>query len=130
MDNDDVFLIKLKRNEQPLNLVSPHPFAMAADPEPTSPLLKANKIVNERSEEQERRHGPFSAGMQKAATIASVLCGKEITTEDTFKVLMALKLSRMAHSLEMDSVVDLMGYTEGLWNYSQEHKNQIKHETK
>jgi hypothetical protein len=84
-----------------------------------SPILRADKIVNKRSEEQERRHGPFSAGMKKAAIIASELCNKEITPEDTYKVLIALKLSRISHSIEIDSMTDLIGYTEGLWKFKQ-----------
>jgi len=58
--------------------------------------------------------------MIKAAKIATELCNKEITPEDTFKVLMALKLSRMAYSIQFDSTVDLCGYTEGLWNFINE----------
>ncbi len=77
-------------------------------------------MVNLRSEEQERRHGPFSEGMRKAAVIATELCNKEITTEDMYKFLIALKLSRIAHSVEFDSVRDLCGYAEGLWNYKNE----------
>lgn len=84
----------------------------------TSPCLKANDIVNNRSEEHDRRHGPFSEGMRKAAVIATELCNKEITPEDAFKILMALKLSRIAFSVEFDSMVDLCGYTEGLWNFT------------
>lgn len=87
-----------------------------------SPIGRANKIVNERSEEQERRHGPFSAGMMKAAKIATELCNKEITAEDTYKVLIALKLSRISHSIEIDSMTDLIGYTEGLWKFKQGEK--------
>ena len=84
-----------------------------------SPIKQADKIVNQRSEEQERRHGPFSEGMKKAATIATILCNKEITPEDAYKVLMALKLSRISHNIEFDSMTDLIGYTEGLWKFKQ-----------
>lgn len=81
-----------------------------------SPLKEADKIVNSRSEERDREYGGFTAGMIKTAKIATELCGKEITTEDAFKVLMALKLSRLSHSAKFDSMVDLIGYTEGWWN--------------
>lgn len=83
------------------------------------PSLRAHLIVNERSEEQERRHGPFTEGMIKAAQHATLLCNKEITAEDMYKVLIALKLSRISHSVELDSMTDLCGYVEGLWNYKQ-----------
>ena len=79
------------------------------------PALRAHRIVNERSEEQERRHGPFINGMIKASLIASELCDKEITASDMYKCLMALKLSRIAHSVELDSLTDLCGYADGLW---------------
>ena len=85
-----------------------------------SPLREADKIVNHRRDERDREYGGFSKGMVKTAKIATELCGKEITPEDTYKVLMALKLSRLAHSIKFDSLVDLIGYTEGLWNYLEE----------
>jgi hypothetical protein len=81
------------------------------------PCERANEIVNNRSEEQERRHGPFESGMIKTSVIASELCNKEITPVDCYKILIALKLSRISHSIELDSMTDLCGYTEGLWNY-------------
>jgi hypothetical protein len=83
------------------------------------PCERADQIVNHRSEEQERRHGPFSNGMFKASVIATELCNKQITTEDMYKILIALKLSRISHSIELDSMTDLCGYTEGLWNFKQ-----------
>lgn len=62
--------------------------------------------------------------MIKAAKIASELCNKEVTPEDAYKVLMSLKLSRLAHSAKFDSFVDLIGYTEGWWNYLQEKQSE------
>jgi hypothetical protein len=87
-----------------------------------SPLMVANKIVNDRADERDREYGGFSKGMENTAAIATILCGKEITTHDTFKVLIALKLSRLAHSPKFDSLVDLIGYTEGWWNFINEEK--------
>jgi hypothetical protein len=84
------------------------------------PSIRAHKIVNERSQEQERRHGPFSLGMERTAVVASILTNKTITAEDCYKVLIALKISRLANSIELDSATDLCGYVEGLWNYKQE----------
>jgi len=81
------------------------------------PCLKAHNIVNIRTEEQQRRHGDFKQGMIKASVIASELCNKNIEPEDVYKILMALKLSRIANSAELDSLTDLCGYTEGLFNY-------------
>jgi DNA-binding protein H-NS len=53
-------------------------------------LKKADQIINERSEEKKRMYGPFDKSMQKAATIASELCNKTITTEDFYKCMIAL----------------------------------------
>jgi hypothetical protein len=86
----------------------------------TSPIAEADTIVNKRSEERDRQYGGFTEAMIKTAKIATELCNKEITTEDAFKVLMALKLSRLSHSPKFDSFVDLIGYTEGWWNYLEE----------
>lgn len=77
--------------------------------------------MNERSEEQERRHGPFKQGMIKAAIIATELCNKEITASDMYKCLMALKLSRIANSPELDSLTDLCGYADGLWDFEKDN---------
>ena len=45
-------------------------------------LLEANKIINERSEESERKYGPIDLANERAAKLASVLCNKELTVED------------------------------------------------
>jgi len=73
-------------------------------------LAKADDIVNKRSEEKEREYGPFADSMAKAARIASELCNKEITQDDMYKCMMALKLSRMAFSPKEDSMLDLVAY--------------------
>lgn len=79
-------------------------------------LLEANGIVNERSEEAERQYGPFNESMEKASKIATELCNKEITQEDMFKCMMALKLSRISYSYKEDSMLDLVAYTAALNN--------------
>lgn len=74
-------------------------------------LIKADDIVNKRSEEKEREYGPFNDSMHKAAIIATELCRKEITQDDMFKCMMALKLSRLAYSSKEDTMLDLVAYT-------------------
>ena len=88
-----------------------------------SPLAEADKIVNHRRDERDREYGGFSKGMIKTAKIATELCNKEITPDDAYKILMALKLSRFSHSPKFDSFVDLIGYAEGWYNYIQEEQN-------
>jgi DNA-binding protein H-NS len=61
-------------------------------------LQKANEIVNTRSEEKTRQYGPFEEGMAKAAKIASLISSKEITTNDMYNCMIALKLSRQSYS--------------------------------
>lgn len=80
-------------------------------------LEEANKIVNLRKEEKERQYGPFSPSMEKAARIASELCNKEITTEDFYKCMIALKMSRMAYNLKPDTLLDAVAYIGALNNY-------------
>ena len=81
-------------------------------------LLKANEIVNERAEEKTREYGPFDESMTKAAIIASELCNKHITTEDFYKCLIALKMSRMAYNLKEDTLLDAVAYIGALDNYN------------
>ena len=67
-------------------------------------LKEADKIVNKRAEEKERMYGPFSESMGKTALVATVLCNKEITTEDVYLILTALKLSRHSYGCKDDSL--------------------------
>jgi len=83
-------------------------------------LSKANEIINERAEEKERQYGPFDKSMEKAATVASELCNKVITTEDFYKCMIALKISRMAYNLKEDTLLDAVAYIAALNNYSNE----------
>jgi len=81
-------------------------------------LKQANEIINERSEEKERMYGPFDKSMTKAAIIASELCNKHISTEDFYKCLIALKMSRMAYNLKEDTLLDAVAYIGALDNYN------------
>ena len=81
-------------------------------------LLKANEIVNERAEEKTREYGPFDQSMTKAAVRASELCNKHISTEDFYKCLIALKMSRMAYNLKEDTLLDAVAYIGALDNYN------------
>ena len=76
----------------------------------------ANEIIFERNEEKERQYGPMIKSMASAAVIASELCGKEITTEDFYKCMMALKLSRLGYSTKRDTILDLIAYAGSLYN--------------
>lgn len=80
-------------------------------------LLEANEIVNERREEKERMYGTFEESMSKAARIASELCNKEITTEDFYKCMMALKMSRLSFNSKEDTLLDCVAYTAAFNNF-------------
>lgn len=80
-------------------------------------LEQANNIINKRAEEKERSYGPFDESMAKAARMASEMCNKEITTEDFFKCMIALKLSRLAFQTKEDTMLDAVGYIAALNNF-------------
>jgi len=77
-------------------------------------LLKAHAITHERKEEKQRQYGPFSESMAKAARVASELCNKPISTEDFYKCMVALKISRMAYNLKEDTLQDAVAYISAL----------------
>ena len=81
-------------------------------------LLKAHAIAHERREEKERQYGPFDESMSKAARVASELCNKHISTEDFYKCMIALKISRMAYNLKEDTMLDAVAYVSALDEYN------------
>jgi hypothetical protein len=88
-------------------------------------ILKiADKIIFERAEEKEREYGPINESISKAALIASELCNKDISTEDFYKCMIALKISRMAYNIKKDTMVDCVAYIAALENYKN-NKNEL-----
>lgn len=88
-------------------------------------LKKADEIANQRSEEKERQYGPMEETHEKTAKLASLLCGKEITTKDIYWMKIAMKLAREAHSHKTDNLIDLCSYIQGLENHF-ESSNEIR----
>ena len=80
-------------------------------------LEKANQIIFERAEEKQREYGPFDKSMEEAAKVASILCNKEITTEDCYNVLIALKLVRQSNAHKEDNLLDAVAYMASLNDY-------------
>lgn len=81
-------------------------------------LKEADKIVFERSEEKERQYGPFSEGMERAASIFSGMTGRgDITAEDMYKALIALKFSRESYNHKRDNLLDAAAYIGALEDY-------------
>jgi hypothetical protein len=81
-------------------------------------LKEADKIINKRSEEKERMYGPFSEGMERAAMIASGSTGKQLTAQDMYMCLVALKLSRQSYNHKEDNLLDAVAYLGALNNYN------------
>jgi len=49
--------------------------------------------------------------------IATEMCNKEITVEDCYKIMVALKLSREAYSHKEDNLLDIVAYLASLNEY-------------
>lgn len=85
-------------------------------------LEEAFEIVERRSEEKERQYGPFSEGMERAAMIMRGITGKDISAEDMYAALVALKLSRHSYNYKRDNLLDCISYLGALDNYINEKK--------
>lgn len=89
-------------------------------------LESANEIVNKRSEEKARQYGPFSEGMNRAASIARGMSGKDFTGHDMYIALVALKLSRQSYQFKDDNLLDAVAYLGAWHNYISEENNEDK----
>ena len=87
-------------------------------------LMRADKIVNQRSEEKEREYGPFNEGMKRAASIASGMSGKDITAHDMYIALVALKLSRQSYNFKEDNLLDAVAYLGAWQNFIEEDEDE------
>lgn len=87
-------------------------------------LERANKIVNERSEEKERQYGPFHKSMERAAVFYNLMSPKDqqITTSGMYRAMIALKLSREAFMHKEDNLLDAVAYIGSMNDYLEEHK--------
>lgn len=93
-------------------------------PEFDNILLHANHIIFERGEEKDREYGPIDESMDKAAKFATMLCNKEITTEDFYKCMVSLKLSRLSYNCKQDTYLDGIGYLAALSNFKLKEENE------
>ena len=87
-------------------------------------LKKADEIINNRSEEKERQYGPFSEGMERAASIASGMTGRTWTADDMFIAMIALKFSRQSYNFKEDNLLDAAAYIGGWQNCINEQKEK------
>jgi hypothetical protein len=85
-------------------------------------LQEADEIVNNRSEETDRQYGPFSEGMNRAASIFNGMTGMNITGKEIYIALIALKFSRESYNHKRDNLLDAVAYIQGLENYINDKK--------
>lgn len=78
---------------------------------------KAHGIVNERDDEKDRMYGPFSEGMDRAASIFSASTGIKVEGRHMFLAMVSLKLSRESYNHKQDNLLDAIAYLQGLENY-------------
>lgn len=83
-------------------------------------LEEADQIINHRSEEKERQYGPFSEGMDRAASIFKGMTGLEVTGKEMYMALIALKFSRESYNHKRDNLLDAVAYIGALDNYLNE----------
>ena len=94
-------------------------------------LQEAHDIVFERAAEKTRQYGEFIDGMEQTARIASEMSRKEITTQDAYNVLIALKLSRASWNYKQDNYLDAVAYMASLDKYlSTKTKNEKNEQSK
>ena len=87
-------------------------------------LSEADGIVNNRDEEKERQYGPFSEGMDRAASIFNGMTGLDVTGKEMYMALIALKFSRESYNHKRDNLLDAVAYIQGLENYINEKDNK------
>lgn len=73
-------------------------------------LERAHSILHLRSEEKDREYGTFSESVERTAKIATLMGSKEITTDDVYNVLIAMKLARESHAHKEDNILDAVVY--------------------
>tara|TARA_Y100001973_G_C4983602_1_gene225425 strand:+ start:154 stop:438 length:285 start_codon:yes stop_codon:yes gene_type:complete len=87
-------------------------------------LSEADGIVNNRDEEKDRQYGPFSEGMDRAASIFNGMTGLNVTGKEMYMALIALKFSRESYNHKRDNLLDAVAYIQGLENYINEKDNK------
>jgi hypothetical protein len=88
-------------------------------------LEEAQEIIFQRKEEKERDYGPIHGSFVDTAGIASILTGKQLTPQDCYKVMIALKMSRMGRSFKRDTYVDAVGYMAALAQFEEFQQKTI-----
>ena len=91
-------------------------------------LIQAHRIVFERSEEKERQYGPFRQSMERATEIFNLISpDTHLSTQDMYRAMIALKLSREAHAHKKDNLLDLVAYIAALDDYEDYIAGEIEY---
>lgn len=80
-------------------------------------LERANDIVFSRGEEKTRQYGDFIESMETATTIFNSMSNNQISTEDMYMAMIALKLSRQKHAHKEDNILDAIAYLASMNEY-------------
>lgn len=89
-------------------------------------LQESESIVFKRKSEKERQYGPFDESMERATKFFNLMVtDKELTTEDMFKCMIALKHSRLAYNSKHDTFLDMIGYVAGLQYYLSKKEKDV-----
>jgi hypothetical protein len=91
-----------------------------------NPLLEANEIINNRSEEKERMYGPIDEAFERAAMIFNGWTGLECEPEHVYKMLIALKMSRESYNKKYDNILDGLAYWAALYNHYKSDYDKTK----
>lgn len=80
-------------------------------------LKRAVEIVHSRSEEKTRQYGSFEESMSRMRDIFNGMTGLNLSTENMFQAMIALKLSREANAHKKDNLLDAVAYMGALDDY-------------
>jgi hypothetical protein len=89
-------------------------------------LEEANNIVFKRAQEKDRQYGSFSGGMERMSKLASIMCDKQITVEDCYKIMIALKLSRESYNKKYDNLLDAISYMAAMQDHFKDEYEKTK----
>lgn len=91
------------------NVIKYKDFMKKEKNESESILLEAEKILNG---DRQADYSDAVTNFKRISECASLLTGKELTSEDCCKVMIAVKLMRERNKHKRDNLVDLCGYSD------------------
>ena len=80
-------------------------------------LSEAHQIVHERSEEKQRQYGDFHESMRIMRDIFNAMTGHDLSVQDMYVAMIALKFSRQRHAHKRDNMLDAVAYISSMTEY-------------